>query len=535
MTSKSSLSRFWPWLSPVLLMAFSAVLFLRVAPHFLENPGIIFARTAYAISLNLEADASAGISLTETLTALRAEYGLLHMLFLLPVSAIYAWLGASSTNSLYLPYLYYLGVALTLYLLTSSLTQSRKAGLMGALIWVCTPATVFSSSAFPLTAPFLLLAMSGLYSIQRFASGRKWYFLAASLLIMALASALWFGLAIALLLFGLLTMLSMAEGGQDRILSAALLIIGLTLLIPDFAPLTRDMLGDLYESPGFLLFFLLFFLAYVSYALDLIPRLNGLGNFLAFTSLALVAYAYLPSQHDLFAENIGGFPVLVVMLPITLLIAHALSIWLDGQATPWFASLGIAIGLLFATQANLDFYVLRDRFYADFFISISRISSGLIVLGILLYLLLRITSERPIERQFASFILLLLPLTAIFPLAGANYENASTNSGYARAAQLAEAYVENDTDLEVYVCSRRLRDRFWYMTGFADFGQDAERTSSNPFQKPPTDISNRDSGIAIIDTNCDEINPTVFAQWNHLFTFGEAQHRLDFYRILPTE
>jgi hypothetical protein len=518
----------------LLLAVFSALLFFRIAPNFLEHPGLVFARMAYSISLPLDQVEAGTLSLMDWFTSTRADIGLIQFSFLGPVALIYSFFGAGGSSLMILPFFFHFSTAICLFAIANELFDQKGAGILAAVLWAAFPATSFINSAFPLTATFVFLSVLACLAIIKYIRRQSLIFLAISLATIAWLFLLWPALALSLIAFGIYAFLEERQRIPARtktiLIAVALLAI---FFIPFLSTAIRSFIDQLYQSPGFIIYFLLFLVAFIASASTAQSKAKHIANLFVFSMLAFMAYEYLPPVENMISANIGGFPILLFAVPAILLIAKSLATWIPEKHYSWASLIALVSGLIFAQYADLGYYQQGDLFVADIFMSVSRLSAGFLILALLFFLFFKMLSDKPISAQFGVLWVLLLPIASIFPLSAANYENASTNSSYQRAATLAQSMAASDPEIKIYVCSRRLRDRFWYMADFSDFELSSISQNRNPFLKPPTDISNRNSGIAIIDRECSEIDDEVYDQWNLMFTFGEKDSQLDFYRILP--
>jgi hypothetical protein len=421
------------------------------------------------------------------------------------------------------------------YRIAKELSNNEISGIVTAFLWSVLPATILPASAFLLTSFFVVTSLTCFLEIWKLTRNTKKRngVLAVALLIALLIFNPILGILLALFWVfssGFLQPLFLRIRFSKEEITAVVIVLA-NLLFPQVSLASSKLIQDVFTSPAGLIILFLTIAAYIFILGSSAKKGFPLGNLLGFSYLTFIVMELFPLGDDFIWENSYGVSfslfIFSLLVPIGEMIAEIYKE--KGQRI----LLGIAIFvLIFAIRnVNLSFSFSKDIFYGDPILSFSKIAEGLLLSLFFVFLFSLFLDSNFIKVKVVGLMVFLFPIAMLFPLASSNYLDASFVSGYRRAARISKVAVSQSEELPIFVCSKRLRNRLWFLSSFESFRSSPEFQDENPFKKIPTNIGNRDKGIAIIDNECDDISRETVTNWILLNRFDQGDSLIEVFRI----
>ena len=531
----------------LLLILFTVVcimLFLKISSKNIENPGILFARFAYFMSIDLnQLTFSNGVvnwlsELTELFRETRAQIGLIEIIFLFPTGLVFSILGVSEGTFLLLPTFYYCLSIIFSFLLGYSLSKSKEAGLVLAFFWSILPATIFPARAGLFNTFFIAITLLGLFEISKAveSKGRNILFWIICAFLIITLPALGFFLVIFWAYSTKIEFKNFEKFGLSSGEIIAFSIVIINLLIPAIAKATIQLLSDLISSPAILLT-IFFSISSQIFLTKKFPRKENFhGQLLVFSYLLYLILALFPQTSNLIQDQIKELPLMLFIFSLLTPISEMIASIIPSIYIKIVLAVGIAVLIPATYFVDLSFYLEKDIFIGDPILSISRISEGLLLSLFLVYSYLLFSRSKSFLRISTGIVILLFPISMLFPLASFSKGGLDMSADYRKAALISKEIFTQNIPKPIFACGHHLRDRLWYLLGFHNFSEKIEDQRKNPFGKFPLNVEELERGIAIIDATiidgeCDDISKESIANWTLLYVFGQEESEISFYQI----
>ncbi len=454
----------------LVILALAAFLRIQFATGIAPDASILNARAANEVRLALRG--AQADDLAARLGEAAADYGLRKVLFVLPVSGLYALFGVNDFTSLAFPMAASL-LAVCAVFLTGRRLAGAQAGLMAAFIWTILPADVYYGSTLLRHSVIALLSLLGVYAGLKAQAGdtlkARWLWLGICLLLGAAA----FALDVFGWLVWLLSAIAFAWKNPNspiplaRVLSiSGILAVGLAVFFSLRASFSLADLGAAYlgmiQEPASILILVLFAGALV-----------WLGKHPEHEALLLalwLAVAFI--FQSVYAATGGESNVLVLLAPMVILAGTYMSGEMESaeaQKAVVFAAIWMA-ALVWLGQAQpislVPPYDIREGLqwlHSRLVFDLSEIAVGVaLVLCVLLPFMLA-TDDKARKTRAPLIVLLAVSLAMIAPIRERHLVERYKIENVRSALRIIQS---QELTLPIYVDASIGTDRVLYALGF---------------------------------------------------------------------